>query len=84
MITAFVQKILEDLNPLVFQHHSLTVATEHMPGEISRPRFLAIQIWLLFVYTTMRELVRCIGRPEVLEMFFGLRRKASGLKEPGQ
>jgi hypothetical protein len=42
--------------------------------EIVWPHFWAIQLWLIvliFVYCSMRELVRVIGRQRVLQIFFG-------------
>jgi hypothetical protein len=38
------------------------------------PHFWAVQLWLIvliFVYCSMRELVRVIGRQRVLQIFFG-------------
>jgi len=52
---------------------SFTAANEKMLVEIVWPHFWAVQILLLVLilfYSTMRELVRVIGRNKVLEIFF--------------
>lgn len=52
---------------------SFTAANEKMLAEIVWPHFWAVQILLLVLilfYSTMRELVRVIGRDKVLEIFF--------------
>jgi hypothetical protein len=53
---------------------SFAAANERLRSEIVWPHFWAIQLWLvvlIFVYCTMRELVRVIGRERVLNIFFG-------------
>ena len=52
---------------------SFSAANEKMLAEIVWPHFWAVQILLLVLilfYSTMRELVRVIGRDKVLEIFF--------------
>lgn len=52
---------------------SFTAANEKMLAEIVWPHFWAVQILLLVLilfYSTMRELVRVIGRDKALEIFF--------------
>jgi len=52
---------------------SFAAANERMLAEIVWPHFWAVQILLLVLilfYSTMRELVRVIGRDKVLEIFF--------------
>lgn len=52
---------------------SFAAATEKMLAEVVWPHFWAVQILLLvliFFYSTMRELVRVIGRDKMLAIFF--------------
>lgn len=53
---------------------SVAVGSERAWNEVVWPHFFAIQIMLLaliIAYNVMHELVRVIGRDEVIEMFFG-------------
>ena len=65
---------LEHLIPLWWELGSFGPANAKLGSEIVWPHFWAIQLWLvvlIFVYCAMRELVRVIGRPRVLQIFFG-------------
>jgi hypothetical protein len=56
-------------------------AHRHFMAETVWPHFWLIQIWLLvlfFVYCSLRELVRAIGRDKVIKMFFGGQNIARG------
>jgi len=67
---------LEHLVPLWWRLGSFGAANEQLRSEMVWPHFWAIQLWLvvlIFVYCTMRELVRVIGRERVLQIFFGIR-----------
>jgi hypothetical protein len=53
---------------------SVAAANERLLSEIIWAHFFAIELLLLvilFMYCTMREIVRVIGREKVMEMFFG-------------
>lgn len=53
---------------------AFAAANEKVLAELIWPHFISIEILLfvlLFMYCTMRELIRVIGRKKVLEMFFG-------------
>ena len=61
------------------QTGSLVAGNRQLLAEIVWPHFLAIQILLLvmiFTYCTIRELARVLGEDKLIEMFFGLRRRA--------
>jgi hypothetical protein len=76
-LAALIIRYLEHLIHFLYQYGSLSSANRHLFEEVSWPRFLAVQIWLLvllFIYCGFRELVRVIGRHTVIEMFF-LRKK---------
>ena len=48
-------------------------ANRRLLEEIVWPHFWAVQLWLfilLLVYCTFRELVRALGREQVIAMFF--------------
>ncbi len=70
----FIVRYLEHLVPFILEQGSLSAAHSHLLGEVSWPRFWAVQIWLLvlfFVYSAFRELVGSMGRAEVLRLFLG-------------
>ena len=65
---------LEHLIPAWWRMGGFLPATHHLWQEMVWPHFWAIQLWLtvlIFVYCAGRELVRAIGRKQVLMMFFG-------------
>jgi hypothetical protein len=54
------------------------VANSRLLEEINWPRFWSVQIWLLvliFIYCEFRELIRVVGREEVIDMFFFKKKK---------
>jgi len=68
----FVLHYLEELFPLV-RRYGLAEGNRHLLAEVHWPRFWLIQLWLLvllLVYTTLRELIRVIGRRRFFDMFF--------------
>jgi hypothetical protein len=76
---------LEHLVPLWWRMGQFRAANEYLWSEIVWPHFWAIQLWLvvlIFVYCSMRELVRLIGRQRVQQIFFGppasVRRSTAG------
>lgn len=74
VLAALIVHYLEHLVPLWWRTGDLSGANHRLLEEIVWPHFWAIQLWLLvllFVYCTVRELVREIGPHEVRRMFFG-------------
>jgi len=74
ILAVFLFRYVEHLFPFLTEYGSVLAANQHLWGEVVWPRFWAIQIWLLvlfFFYSAFHELVRVIGRDEVLHMFFG-------------
>ena len=72
-IAATIIHYLEHLYDAWRSTGSLAAGNEKLLAELIWPHFVAIEILLfvlLFMYCTMRELVRVIGREKVLEMFF--------------
>jgi hypothetical protein len=64
---------LEHLLPLWWHMGSFAAANAHLGKEIVWPHFWAVQLWLIvliFVYCSLRELVRVIGRDRVAQVFF--------------
>lgn len=64
---------LEHIIPLWWRM-GFRAANEQRWAEIVWPQFWAIQLWLvvlIFIYCTMRELIRVIGRERVVKIFFG-------------
>ena len=73
-VAAFVVRYIEHLIPFVREHGDLALANRHLLDEVVWPHFWFIQIWLLvlfFLYCTMRELIRVLGRERVRAIFFG-------------
>src|SRR5215470_10654686 len=73
---ALVIHYLEHLVPLWWRTGALGTANRQLGSEIVWPHFWASQLWLivlLFVYCALRELIRAIGREQVIDMFFGRR-----------
>jgi hypothetical protein len=76
MVAALLVRFVEHLIPLILEYKNLTVANSHLLDEVVWPHFWFVQIWLLicfFMYSTIRELVRILGREQVRSMFFGPR-----------
>jgi hypothetical protein len=71
---ALVVHYLEHLVPIWWRTGEFGSANRVLMSQVVWPHFWAIQLWLLvllFVYCTLRELVRAIGREKFIEMFFG-------------
>ncbi len=80
-LTANLLQYLERTVPFFMRHESIMEAHRHFMAETVWPHFWLIQIWLLvlfFVYCSLRELVRAIGRDKVIKMFFGGQNIARG------
>ena len=73
---ALLVHYLEHLVPIWRRTGGLGAANRQLMSEIVWPHFWGIQMWLivlLFVYCALRELIRAIGREQVMAMFFGRR-----------
>ena len=82
MAAAVLIHYLEHLVPVWWRTGDLVTANRHLATEMVWPHFWAIQLWLivlLFVYCSLREMVRAIGREKVVDLFFG-RRAARALE----
>ena len=76
IVAALLVRYVEHLIPLIREYKNLKVANIHLLDEVVWSNFWFIQIWLLicfFMYSTIRELVRILGREQVRSMFFGTR-----------
>jgi len=74
LLAASFVHYLENLYDFWKQTGSLVAANEKLLAAIVWPHYWATEILLvviIFMYCTMRELVRVIGRDKVREMFFG-------------
>lgn len=71
-LVTFVVRYIEHIVPLLRVHHEFTAANRHLLTEIIWPHFWLIQMWLavlFFLYCSLRELVRIIGREQVIRVF---------------
>ena len=76
VLAAFLVRLAEHLVPLIIKYGSFREAIAHLADEIVWPHFWIIYLWLsvlLFVYCALRELIRAIGRDQVLRLFFGMK-----------
>jgi hypothetical protein len=74
VVAALIVHYLEHLIPVWWRVGSLTAANRQLLDEVVWPHFWAIQLWLLvllFLYCSLRELVRALGPGVVRRMFFG-------------
>ena len=74
LLVAALVHYLERLVEFSRQAGGLVAGNEKLLAEIVWPHFWAVQIILLvliFMYCTMRELVRVIGKDKVVQIFFG-------------
>ena len=77
VVVALVVRFLEYLIPLWRQYRNLSLAAEHLWGEIIWTHFWVIHIWLVclfFVYVSFRELARSLGEAQFFKMFFGIQK----------
>jgi hypothetical protein len=73
-IATLLFRYVEHLIPLLREHEDFMIANQHLLTEIIWAHFWLIQMWLVvlfFLYCTIRELVRAIGREEIMRLFFG-------------
>jgi hypothetical protein len=74
MIAALFVRYAEHLIHFLREYGNLALANRHLLDEVVWPRFWAVQIWLLilfFMYCSLRELIRALGRDRVRLMFLG-------------
>ncbi len=74
MVAALLVRYVERLIPLIREYKNLTVANSHLFNEVVWPHFWLVQLWLLvcfFMYCTISELGRILGREQLRSMFFG-------------
>ncbi len=79
-IATFLFRYLEHLIPLLREHKNFMVANQHLLAEIIWPHFWLIQMWLsvlFFLYSAIHELVRVVGREEIIRMFIGVQARSS-------
>ncbi len=77
---SIVYRYLEPLVKFLFKGAGLAAAHHGALGELARPRFWAIEIWLamlLLVFVTMRELTRVMGNNTMKLIFFGVGDKSA-------
>jgi hypothetical protein len=71
-IATLLVRSVEHLIPLILEYKNLTAANSHLLNEIIRPHFWLVQLCLLvffFMYNTLREAGRILGREQVRSMF---------------
>lgn len=69
-------RYVEHIVPFLKQTGSFPEAHRHLLEEIVWPHFWLIHMWLIvlfFTYCSLRELVRVMGKREVVRLFLGLR-----------
>lgn len=74
VLAALAFRYLEHLIKFTRQYGGVVDGNLHLWNEIVWPKFLLIQMWLsvlFFIYCAFRELIRVIGREQVIRIFFG-------------
>jgi len=74
LVAAVSVRYIEHLIPFVREYGGIAVATRHLIAEVVWPHFWLVQIWLFvifFVYCTLRELARVLGRDRLFALFVG-------------
>lgn len=82
MLATLLVRYLEHLIPFLNQYGNLAEAHRHLVGEVVWPHFWLIQMWLIvffFIYCSLRELIRVIGKQAFIAIFLGF-----GKAPPGQ
>ncbi len=80
ILATMLVRYLEHLAPLLSQYGNLAEAHRHLMEEVVWPHFWLIQMWLIvlfFVYCSLRELIRVIGKREFTAMFLGIGGRAN-------
>lgn len=78
VLAAFFVRLGEHFIPPLIKYSSFREATAQLVDDMVWPRFWIIYLWLcvlLFVYCSLRELIRVIGKDQVLKLFFGIVRR---------
>jgi len=73
-LAAFLIRYIEHLIPFIRKYGDIAVANSRLLDEVIWPHFLIVQIWLFVIflmYSTLRELIRALGRERIVSMFFG-------------
>jgi len=73
VVAALVVRYLERLIEYARQYGGIGEGNLHLLNEFAWPKFVLIQMWLsvlFFIYCALRELIRVIGREQVMRMFF--------------
>jgi len=78
-LAAVLVQYMEHIVPLLLRRKGIMEAHRLFLSETVWPHFWLVQMWvavLFFVYCATRELVRVIGRDEIVSMLFGNRNDA--------
>ncbi len=73
-LATFLVRYFEHVFSFLREFGAFMEANRHLLAEIIWPHFWLIQMWLavlFFFYCSLRELVRVIGREQVIRMFLG-------------
>lgn len=73
---AMVVRYIEHLSHFLLLHEGFKEANLHLLEKIVWPHFWLVQMWLavlFFIYCSIRELVRAIGKEKVMHMYFGFK-----------
>ncbi|MFO1119391.1 MAG: hypothetical protein U1E38_04490 [Rhodospirillales bacterium] len=87
VVAAFIVRLGEHFVPLVFKYGSFREASTHLLDDVVWPQFWIIYLWLsvlLFVYCSLRELIRAIGKDQFLRLFFGIVPRSGKADVPAQ
>jgi hypothetical protein len=74
LVAALLVRYIEHLVHFIREYSDLAVANRHLLDKVVWPHFWVVQIWLLvcfFMYCTVRELARILGREQIRSMFLG-------------
>lgn len=72
-LATFLVRYIEHIFPLLRKYGAITEAHRRLVAEVIWPHFWITQMWLavvFFLYCSLRELVRVIGREEIIRIFF--------------
>lgn len=73
-LATFLVRYIEHVFPLLREYGEFMEANRHLLVKVVWPHFWIIQMWLavlFFLYCSLREVVRVIGRDEVIRIFLG-------------
>jgi len=78
VLAAVAVRYVEHLIEFARKYGGIVDGNLHLWNEMVWPKFWLIQMWLsvlFFIFCALRELMRAIGREQVIRMFFGSRSK---------